>query len=131
MKSRGVYETPGGSILHVAHRGIEQLILDGPTMLLRDELMPKYASLVYNGLWFSPEREMLQSLIDESQKNVTGEVKVKLFKGNCSLVGRRSPKSIYNEGIVTFETGNNNEQKDADGFIKLNALRLQQRKRVK
>ena len=123
MKSRGVYETPGGSILHVAHRGIEQLILDGPTMLLRDELMPKYASLVYNGLWFSPEREMLQSLIDESQKNVTGEVKVKLFKGNCSLVGRRSPKSIYNEGIVTFETGNNYDQKDADGFIKLNALR--------
>ena len=115
----------------VAHRGIEQLILDGPTMLLRDELMPKYASLVYNGLWFSPEREMLQSLIDESQKNVTGEVKVKLFKGNCSLVGRRSPKSIYNEGIVTFETGNNYDQKDADGFIKLNALRLQQRKRVK
>ena len=131
MKSRGIYETPGGSILHVAHRGIEQLILDGPTMLLRDELMPKYASLVYNGLWFSPEREMLQSLIDESQKNVTGEVKVKLFKGNCSLVGRRSPKSIYNEGIVTFETGNNYDQKDADGFIKLNALRLQQRKRVK
>ena len=131
MKSRGVYETPGGSILHVAHRGIEQLILDGPSMLLRDELMPKYASLVYNGLWFSPEREMLQSLIDESQKNVTGEVKVKLFKGNCSLVGRRSPKSIYNEGIVTFETGNNYDQKDADGFIKLNALRLQQRKRVK
>ena len=131
MKSRGVYETPGGSILHVAHRGIEQLILDGPTMLLRDELMPKYASLVYNGLWFSPEREMLQSLIDESQKNVTGEVKVKLFKGNCSLVGRRSPKSIYNEGIVTFETGNNYDQKDAAGFIKLNALRLQQRKRVK
>ena len=131
MKSRGVYETPGGSILHVAHRGIEQLILDGPTMLLRDELMPKYASLVYNGLWFSPEREILQSLIDESQKNVTGEVKVKLFKGNCSLVGRRSPKSIYNEGIVTFEAGNNYDQKDADGFIKLNALRLQQRKRVK
>ena len=131
MKSRGVYETPGGTILHIAHRGIEQLILDGPTMLLRDELMPKYASLIYNGLWFSPEREMLQSLIDESQKNVTGEVKVKLFKGNCSLVGRRSPKSIYSEGIVTFEAGNNYDQRDADGFIKLNALRLQQRKRVK
>ena len=131
MKSRGVYETPGGTILHIAHRGIEQLILDGPTMLLRDELMPKYASLIYNGLWFSPEREMLQSLIDESQKNVSGEVKVRLFKGNCSLVGRRSPKSIYSEGIVTFEAGNNYDQKDADGFIKLNALRLQQRKRVK
>ena len=131
MKSRGVYETPGGTILHIAHRGIEQLILDGPAMLLRDELMPKYASLIYNGLWFSPEREMLQSLIDESQKNVSGEVKVRLFKGNCSLVGRRSPKSIYSEGIVTFEAGNNYDQKDADGFIKLNALRLQQRKRVK
>ena len=131
MKSRGVYETPGGTILHIAHRGIEQLILDGPAMLLRDELMPKYASLIYNGLWFSPEREMLQSLIDESQKNVSGEVKVKLYKGNCSLVGRRSPKSIYSEGIVTFEAGNNYDQKDADGFIKLNALRLQQRKRVK
>ncbi|MDG2001630.1 MAG: argininosuccinate synthase [Alphaproteobacteria bacterium] len=131
MKSRGVYETPGGTILHIAHRGIEQLILDGPAMLLRDELMPKYASLIYNGLWFSPEREMLQSLIDESQKNVSGEVKVKLYKGNCSLVGRRSPKSIYSEGIVTFEAGDNYDQKDADGFIKLNALRLQQRKRVK
>jgi len=131
MKSRGVYETPGGTILHIAHRGIEQLILDGPAMLLRDELMPKYASLIYNGLWFSPEREMLQSLIDESQKNVSGEVKVKLYKGTCSLVGRRSPKSIYSEGIVTFEAGNNYDQKDADGFIKLNALRLQQRKRVK
>ena len=131
MKSRGVYETPGGTILHIAHRGIEQLILDGPAMLLRDELMPKYASLIYNGLWFSPEREMLQSLIDESQKNVSGEVKVRLYKGNCSLVGRRSPKSIYSEGIVTFEAGNNYDQKDADGFIKLNALRLQQRKRVK
>ena len=131
MKSRGVYETPGGTVLHIAHRGIEQLILDGPAMLLRDELMPKYASLIYNGLWFSPEREMLQSLIDESQKNVSGEVKVKLYKGNCSLVGRRSPKSIYSEGIVTFEAGNNYDQKDADGFIKLNALRLQQRKRVK
>ena len=131
MKSRGVYETPGGTILHIAHRGIEHLLLDAPAMLLRDELMPKYASLIYNGLWFSPEREMLQSLIDESQKNVSGEVKVKLYKGNCSLVGRRSPKSIYSEGIVTFEAGNNYDQKDADGFIKLNALRLQQRKRVK
>jgi len=131
MKSRGVYETPGGTILHIAHRGIEQLILDGPAMLLRDELMPKYASLIYNGLWFSPEREMLQSLIDESQKNVSGEVKVKLYKGSCSLVGRRSPKSIYNEGIVTFEAGNNYDQRDAGGFIKLNALRLQQRKKVK
>jgi argininosuccinate synthase len=130
MKSRGVYETPGGTILHVAHRGIEQLILDGPSMLLRDEIMPKYASLIYNGLWFSPEREMLQAMIDKSQKNVTGEVKVKLYKGSCSLVGRRSPKSIYNEGIVTFEASNTYNQKDADGFIKLNALRLKQRNRI-
>ena len=131
MKSRGVYETPGGTILYVAHRGIEQLILDGPSMLLRDEIMPKYASLIYNGLWFSPEREMLQAMIDKSQKNVTGDVKIKLFKGSCSLVGRRSPKSIYNEGIVTFEASNSYDQKDADGFIKLNALRLKQRKRIK
>ena len=131
MKSRGVYETPGGTILHVAHRGIEQLILDGPSMLLRDEIMPKYSSLIYNGLWFSPEREMLQSMIDTSQKNVTGEVKVKLYKGSCSLIGRRSPKSIYNEGIVTFEASNSYDQKDADGFIKLNALRLKQRNRIK
>ena len=130
MKSRGVYETPGGTILHVAHRGIEQLILDGPSMLLRDEVMPKYASLIYNGLWFSPEREMLQAMIDKSQKNVTGDVKIKLFKGSCSLVGRRSPKSIYNKGIVTFEASNSYDQKDADGFIKLNALRLKQRKRI-
>ena len=131
MKSRGVYETPGGTILHIAHRGIEQLILDGPSMLLRDEIMPKYASLIYNGLWFSPEREMLQAMIDTSQKNVTGEVKIKLYKGSCSLLGRRSPKSIYNEGIVTFEASNSYNQKDADGFIKLNALRLKQRNRIK
>ena len=131
MKSRGVYETPGGTILHIAHRGIEQLILDGPSMLLRDEIMPKYASLIYNGLWFSPEREMLQAMIDTSQKNVTGEVKIKLYKGSCSLLGRRSPKSINNEGIVTFEAINSYNQKDADGFIKLNALRLKQRNRIK
>ncbi|MDB9761829.1 argininosuccinate synthase [Alphaproteobacteria bacterium] len=131
MKSRGVYETPGGTILHIAHRGIEQLILDGPSMLLRDEIMPKYASLIYNGLWFSPEREMLQAMIDTSQKNVTGDVKIKLYKGSCSLLGRRSPKSIYNEGIVTFEASNSYNQKDADGFIKLNALRLKQRNRIK
>jgi len=94
MKSRGVYETPGGTILHIAHRGIEQLILDGPSMLLRDEIMPKYASLIYNGLWFSPEREMLQAMIDTSQKNVTGEVKIKLYKGSCSLLGRRFQKAF-------------------------------------
>ncbi len=131
MKSRGVYETPGGTILYIAHRGLEQLVLDGPTMLTRDELIPKYASLIYNGFWFSPEREMLQELMDNVQKNVTGEVKLNLYKGNCSLMGRRSPKSIYNEGIVTFEAGNYYNQKDAEGFIKLNALRLKQRKKNK
>ena len=124
MKSRGVYETPGGTVLLVAHRGIEQLILDGPTMLLKDECVPRYASLIYNGLWFSPERKMLQSLIDESQKNVTGEVKVRLFKGNCILLGRRSSKSIYDQGIVSFDEGGGYDQSDASGFIKLNALRL-------
>ena len=124
MKSRGVYETPGGTVLLVAHRGIEQLILDGPTMLLKDECIPRYASLIYNGLWFSPERKMLQSLIDESQKNVTGEVKVRLFKGNCILLGRRSSKSIYDQGIVSFDEGGGYDQSDASGFIKLNALRL-------
>jgi len=131
MKSRGVYETPGGTILYIAHRGLEQLVLDGPTMLTRDELIPKYASLIYNGFWFSPEREMLQELMDNVQKNVTGEVKLNLYKGNCILMGRRSPKSIYNEGIVTFEAGNYYNQKDAEGFIKLNALRLKQRKKNK
>jgi len=131
MKSRGVYETPGGTILYIAHRGLEQIILDGPTMLMRDELIPRYASLIYNGLWFSPEREMIQSLVDESQKNVTGEVKLNLYKGSCTLVGRKSPKSIYSEGIATFEAGNNYDQKDAEGFIKLNALRLKQRNKIK
>jgi len=129
MKSRGVYETPGGTVLLTAHRGIEQLILDGPTMLMRDENMPRYASLIYNGLWFSPEREMLQSLINESQKNVTGDVKVRLHKGNCILMGRRSPKSIYNQGVVTFDEGAGYDQKDATGFIKLNSLRLKLRKK--
>ena len=131
MKSRGVYETPGGSILYIAHRGLEQLVLDGPTMQLRDELIPKYASLIYNGFWFSPEREMLQELVDNCQRNVTGDVKLNLYKGCCSLIGRRSPKSIYNEGIVTFEAGKNYDQKDAEGFINLNSIRLKQRNKNK
>ena len=131
MKSRGVYETPGGSILYIAHRGLEQLVLDGPTMQLRDELIPKYASLIYNGFWFSPEREMLQELVDNCQRNVTGDVKLNLYKGCCSLMGRRSPKSIYNEGIVTFEAGKNYDQKDAEGFINLNSIRLKQRNKNK
>ena len=131
MKSRGVYETPGGSILYIAHRGLEQLVLDGPTMQLRDELIPKYASLIYNGFWFSPESEMLQELVDNCQRNVTGDVKLNLYKGCCSLMGRRSPKSIYNEGIVTFEAGKNYDQKDAEGFINLNSIRLKQRNKNK
>ena len=125
MKSRGMYETPGGTILHLAHRAIEQLTLDRGAAHLKDELMPRYAELVYNGLWFSPEREMLQAAIDHSQARVEGEVRLKLFKGGVHVTGRRSPMSLYDEKVVTFEddAGAYN-QKDAEGFIKLNALRL-------
>jgi argininosuccinate synthase len=124
MKSRGVYETPGGSILLVAHRGIESLTLDREAAHLKDDLMPRYASLIYNGFWFSPEREMLQALIDKSQENVEGEVRLKLYKGSASVVGRASPKSLYSEAHVTFEEDQVYDQRDAAGFIKLNALRL-------
>ena len=124
MKSRGVYETPGGSILYVAHRGIEQITLDRGAGHLKDELMPKYAELVYNGFWFSPEREMLQALIDKSQEHVSGTVRLKLYKGNVSVVGRKSPKSLYSLSHVTFEADSVYDQRDAAGFIKLNALRL-------
>jgi len=125
MKSRGVYETPGGAILIVAHRGIESITLDRGSMHLKDELMPKYASLVYNGFWFSPEREMLQAAIDHSQQMVTGQVRVKLYKGNVSVVGRTSPYSLYDQELVTFEEGAvAYDHRDAAGFIKLNALRL-------
>ncbi|VXC94257.1 Argininosuccinate synthase [Oceanicaulis sp. 350] len=124
MKSRGIYETPGGTILMAAHRGIEQLTLDGGAMHLKDELMPKYAKLVYNGFWFSPEREMLQAAIDHSQRNVTGEVRLKLYKGNVLVVGRSSPHSLYSLEHVTFEEDDVYDQKDAEGFIRLNALRL-------
>ena len=125
MKSRGIYETPGGTILLQAHRGIEQLTLDRGAAHLKDELMPRYAELIYNGFWFTPEREMLQAAIDKSQEMVTGTVRLKLYKGNCELVGRASPYSLYAENLVTFEddAGAYN-QKDAEGFIKLNALRL-------
>lgn len=125
MKSRGMYETPGGEIYARAHRGIEQITLDRGAAHLKDELMPKYAELIYNGFWYSPEREMLQAAIDLSQKQVSGTVRLKLYKGNAILVGRKSPESLYNENIVTFEddAGAYN-QKDAEGFIKLNALRL-------
>ena len=124
MKSRGVYETPGGTILIAAHRGIESLTLDRGAAHLKDELMPRYAELVYNGFWFSPEREMLQAAVDESQKYVSGKVRLKLFKGLVSVVGRKSPVSLYTEQHVTFEADTVYDQRDAEGFIKLNALRL-------
>lgn len=125
MKSRGVYETPGGTILLAAHRGIESITLDRGAMHLKDELMPKYASLVYNGFWFSPEREMLQAAIDYSQAKVTGRVTVKLYKGNTTVIGRESPYSLYDQDLVTFEEGKvAYDHRDAAGFIKLNALRL-------
>ncbi len=125
MKSRGVYETPGGTILLAAHRGIESITLDGGAMHLKDEIMPRYASLIYNGFWFSPEREMLQALIDRSQEKVTGQVRVKLYKGNVTVIGRESPFSLYDQQLVTFEEGSvAYDQRDAAGFIRLNALRL-------
>ena len=125
MKSRGIYETPGGTILLTAHRAMESITLDRGASHLKDELMPRYAELIYNGFWFSPEREMLQALIDKSQEHVTGSVKLKLYKGNVILVGRSSPYSLYSEELVTFEDDQGAyDQKDAAGFIKLNALRL-------
>ncbi|PSM19234.1 argininosuccinate synthase [Nitratireductor sp. StC3] len=125
MKSRGVYETPGGTILLAAHRAMESLTLDRDAAHLKDELMPRYAELIYNGFWFSPEREMLQALIDKSQEDVEGEVRLKLYKGNVIVTGRRSPKSLYSDALVTFEDDRGAyDQKDAEGFIRLNALRL-------
>jgi argininosuccinate synthase len=125
MKSRGMYETPGGTILLTAHRGIESITLDRGAAHLKDELMPKYAELIYNGFWFSPEREMLQALIDKSQEFVSGRVRLKLYKGNVILIGRDSPYSLYDQDLVTFEEGAvAYDHNDASGFIKLNALRL-------
>jgi argininosuccinate synthase len=124
MKSRGVYETPGGTLLHAAHRAVESITMDREAMHLRDSLVPRYAELVYYGYWFSPERRMLQAAVDESQKNVTGTARVKLYKGNCDTVGRRSPVSLYNPELATFEADRVYNQKDAEGFIRLNALRL-------
>ena len=129
MKSRGIYETPGGTILLAAHRGIESLTLDRGAMHLKDELMPRYAELIYNGFWWSPERDMLQALIDRSQTKVTGEVRLKLYKGNATVVGRQSPHSLYSLQHVTFEEDSVYDQRDAEGFIKLNALRLKLLKR--
>jgi argininosuccinate synthase len=125
MKSRGVYETPGGTILLAAHRGVESITLDGGAMHLKDSIMPRYAELIYNGFWFSPEREMLQALIDRSQEHVTGKVRLKLYKGNATVIGRESPLSLYDQDLVTFEEGSGGyDQRDAAGFIRLNALRL-------
>jgi argininosuccinate synthase len=125
MKSRGIYETPGGTILHVAHRAIESLTLDRGAAHLKDDLMPRYAELVYYGFWYAPERQMLQALIDKSQEHVEGEVRLKLYKGNVIVVGRKSPKSLYSAQLVTFEDDRGAyDQKDAEGFIRLNALRL-------
>ena len=124
MKSRGVYETPGGTVLQAAHRGIESLTLDREAAHLKDEAMPRYASLVYNGYWFAPEREMLQAMVDASQERVTGTVRLKLYKGSVTVTGRRSPYSLYSEAHVTFEEDSVYDQRDAEGFIRLNALRL-------
>jgi argininosuccinate synthase len=136
MKSRGMYETPGGTILLAAHRGIESITLDRGAAHLKDELMPKYAELIYNGFWFTPEREMLQAAIDASQEFVTGTVKLKLYKGHVAVIGRSSPYSLYDQDLVTFEEGKvAYDHRDAEGFIRLNALRLrtlaQRRKKLK
>jgi len=124
MKSRGVYETPGGTILHAAHRAIETLTVDREVMHFKDDIMPRYAQLVYYGYWFAPERDVLQTAIDETQKNVNGTVRLKLYKGSCSVVGRKSPCSLYREDFATFEQDAVYRQADAEGFIRLNALRL-------
>ena len=124
MKSRGIYETPGGTILHQAHRAIESITLDREVTFLRDSLIPSYARMIYNGFWYSPERELIQQTIDQMQTNVTGEVRLKLYKGNCIVLGRKAVKSLYNQNIASFEESHGYSQNDADGFIKLNALRL-------
>ncbi len=124
MKSRGVYETPGGTVLHIAHRAVESITLDREVLKIRDSLIPQYAAQVYNGFWFAPERELLQGLIDESQKNVSGVARLKLYKGNVTVVGRKSNQSLFSEDFATFEKDTVYNQKDAEGFIKINALRL-------
>ncbi|MBN2397730.1 MAG: argininosuccinate synthase [Deltaproteobacteria bacterium] len=124
MKSRGIYETPGGTALWTAHRAMETITMDREAMLIRDSIMPKYAQIIYNGFWYSPEREMIQRMIDEAQRDVTGTVRLKLYKGNCTPVGVRAPVSLYSEKLATFEEDDVYDQKDATGFIRLNALRL-------
>ena len=127
MKSRGVYETPGGTILQRAHRAVEQLTMDREVLRIRDGLIAEYASLVYRGFWFAPEREVLQAMVDASQKGVNGEARIKLFKGQASVAGRRSDVSLYDPELATFEADNVYQQSDATGFIRLNALRLRVR----
>lgn len=124
MKSRGVYETPGGTVLWAAHRAVESVTMDREVMLLRDSLIPKFAQLIYNGFWYSPEMETLRAMIDKTQENVTGTARLKLYKGNVTVVGRKSPHSLYREDFATFEKSEVYDQKDATGFIRLNALRL-------
>jgi argininosuccinate synthase len=128
MKSRGVYETPGGTVLRAAHRDIETITLDREVMKIRDSLISTYADMIYNGFWFSPERELLQTTMDEAQKRVNGTVRLKLYKGNCIPVGRKSDQSLYQESFATFEQDDVYDQGDATGFIRLNALRLRLRK---
>lgn len=129
IKSRGVYETPGGTVLQIAHKAVESITMDRELMHLRDSFVPKYTELVYYGYWFSPERQALQKLIDETQKNVTGTVRLKLYRGNCMVAGRKSVYSLYNQELATFEKDSIYNQKDAEGFIKINALRLRMAKR--
>jgi argininosuccinate synthase len=124
MKSRGVYETPGGTVLWAAHRAVESITMDREVMMMRDSLIPKYAQLVYNGFWYAPEMKVLQRFIDDTQEQVTGTARLKLYKGNCIVVGRKSPFSLYSEDFATFEKDKVFDQKDATGFIRLNALRL-------
>jgi argininosuccinate synthase len=128
MKSRGVYETPGGTLLHAAHRGLESITMDREVMRLRDSLVLRYAEMIYYGYWFAPEREMLQKAIDASQANVSGRVRLKLFKGGVAVAGRKSERSLYDPGVATFEADQVYRQSDAEGFIRLNALRLRLRR---
>jgi argininosuccinate synthase len=131
MKSRGVYETPGGTVLRAAHMAIESITMDREVMHLRDSLIPKYSELVYYGFWFSPEMKLLQDMVDRTQTNVSGTVRLELYKGNCRILGRKSDESIYSEDFATFEDDNVYSQKDAEGFIRLNALRLRIQKMMK
>jgi len=124
MKSRGIYETPGGTVLWMAHRALESITMDREVMAMRDSLIPRYAAMVYNGFWYSPEMGVMQTMIDETQTNVSGTVRLKLYKGNCDVVGRRSPASLYSEDFATFDMDNVYNQGDATGFIRLNALRM-------